>query len=89
MQEIRIEWGLWNEICDFVPKSQFISGIFLDEYDKEIEDCTNKLGLKMYINGHIRIGKENDYLVKRNNKCFIINEKQILLRNKLRKCKMI
>lgn len=90
MQEIKMEWGLWNEICDFVPKEQFIEGVFLDENNRVTEDNDNnilkyRIGLKMYINGKIKLAREDDYLIKENGKCYIFSKEQRSLKNKLKK----
>ena len=67
MEKIKMEWNKWNVICDFVPKEQFVTGIYVDSNDKtsDIYNTTfHKLGLKIKINVKERLAKEGDYLVK-------------------------
>jgi len=90
MQEIKMKWDNWNAICDFVPKDQFIKGVFLNEKGKVSANASNNLGLKIKINDKERLAKEGDYLVKgkKNDKCLIMSEKMMSLKNKLKKCKI-
>lgn len=89
MQEIKMEWGNWNAICDFVSKDQFIKGVFLDEKGHESANATNNLGLKIKINDKERLAVEGDYLIKdKNGKCLIMSKKMFLLKKKLEKCRI-
>ena len=65
MEKIKMEWQNWDDICDFVPDDQFISGVYVDDNGEETEDAGyGRLGLKIVINGVDRVAKEGEYLLK-------------------------
>lgn len=57
MKIIELDWCNWNEVCDIIPKENFISGTYLDEANQPCEDSNDNLGLKIKI-------KNKEYLIK-------------------------
>jgi len=80
IESVKLSWQTWSDVCDFVPKNQFVRGCFLNKkthgsYQEYIEgafhgrESEDILGLiTTDSNGKERIYKELDIIYKKDNK---------------------
>jgi hypothetical protein len=65
---IQLNWGTWNEVCDFIDDKQaFGGGVYLDDetFEKMPEGITsNTMGLLINTLEGQHLARQNDYIIK-------------------------
>jgi hypothetical protein len=74
IEAVQLTWRTWNDICDFVPNDVFVESCYLDADNKEVKDCTDKLGLKLKTLEGIMTAKETDWVIRGVNGEFYYND---------------
>ena len=82
MKSVQLTWRTWSDVCDFVPKENFISGTFLDNL-KPVEYWTDTVGLELSINDKYIVVKESEWILKDDNDRLLILSDKAYKRNRI------
>jgi hypothetical protein len=72
IEAVQLTWANWNEICEFVPQSWFVRGVWLDQNGNPLPDNqwrfgedNNDLGLIIRtLESNEFLARGNDWIIK-------------------------
>lgn len=88
MEYLQLTWYNWGNVCDFIDRKNFITGVHLDDISKcalTNSRTSNTIGLYMKIKEELVLVKQNDYIIKENNTYKVMTEIQFERKRKLEK----
>jgi len=86
MEHLQLTWTNWGNICDFIDKKNFITGVHLDDISKctlPNDQTSNTIGMYMKMEEELVLVKQNDFIIKENNTYKVMTELQFERKRKL------
>lgn len=74
IESIILDWGTWCEVCDFIPKDQFVVGTYIDDAGEAITGTSNRIGVWLKgKDGKNVLIRQKEHIYKSNNRLMTLN----------------